>query len=122
MTGARWPAGPDLLVEALVPGGARFEELLAVEHSVFVIQVVLHFPERQTDSTHHTRADTRGALGRPVLQGERSAARRTWPGGVWGPSCSLQHSFPSGQRDGRKGPGGRVPVAAAPGSPEMRMQ
>lgn len=100
----------DLLVEALVPGGTRFEKLLAVKHSVFVIQVILHFPDRQT--AHITRGQTtRGALGKACSSGRAFCHLRDLAWGAWGLRCSLPHSSPL-RPEGR--PGGPSPQPLVP--------
>lgn len=36
-----------LFIKLLVPWSASFEKLFTVKHSVFVIQVILHFPDEE---------------------------------------------------------------------------
>lgn len=40
---------PHLSIKLLVPRSPGFEELLTVKHSVLVIQVVLHLPDKEKD-------------------------------------------------------------------------
>ena len=97
MTAHVHASSPDLLVEALVTGSSRFQKLLAVEHSVFVIQVVLHLPDKDRDSptvgiffntgkTRHyekQRNGKKGTLESPVLQQDRSGCRDAPCGCAW---------------------------------------
>lgn len=59
MGGATRALPSHLLIKLLVPCCPRLEKLLAVEHAVFVIQVILHFPSKEKGGQvlNHKRAE-----------------------------------------------------------------
>lgn len=86
-----------LLVEALVPWGPGFEELVTVKHSVFVIQVVLHLP-----------GEEKAALSVEIVPSARSRTRAT------GSTCG-QKPCSSGIIPAPEGAGCPSSGAGAPG-------